>query len=50
MTLARSARIKIDPARLLKSRWVHDTAHRFVCAAIASKINDGARVMRYRED
>lgn len=30
MKLALCAKVTIDPRRLLKSRWVHDTAHRIV--------------------
>lgn len=30
MKLALSAKVTIDPRRLQKSRWVHDTAHRLV--------------------
>lgn len=30
MTLAHSARLTIDPKRLLESRWVHDMAHAFL--------------------
>jgi hypothetical protein len=27
MTIALSAKVTIDPKRLITSRWVHDTAH-----------------------
>ena len=30
MKLALLAKVTISPRRLLKSRWVHDTAHRIV--------------------
>jgi hypothetical protein len=30
MKLALSAKVTISPRRLLKSRWVHDTAHHLV--------------------
>ena len=30
MKLALCAKVTISPRRLLKSRWVHDTAHRIV--------------------
>jgi hypothetical protein len=30
MKLALSAKVTINPRRLLKSRWIHDTAHRLV--------------------
>jgi hypothetical protein len=30
MKLALSAKVTIDPRRLLKSRWIHDTAHHIV--------------------
>lgn len=30
MKLALCAKVTIDARRLLKSRWVHDTAHRIV--------------------
>jgi hypothetical protein len=30
MKLALCAKVTIDPRRLQKSRWVHDTAHRIV--------------------
>jgi hypothetical protein len=30
MVLALSAKLTIDPKRLLSSRWVHDTAHEFL--------------------
>lgn len=30
MKLSQCAKVTIDPRRLLKSRWVHDTAHRIV--------------------
>ena len=30
MKLALLAKVTIDPRRLLKNRWVHDTAHKIV--------------------
>jgi hypothetical protein len=30
MTIALSAKVTIDPKRLVSSRWVHDTAHAVV--------------------
>ena len=32
MKLALSAKLTIDPKRLLRSRWVHDTAHAFLAS------------------
>ena len=37
MKLALSAKLTIDPQRLLSSRWVHDTAHMFVSSARKAK-------------
>ncbi len=30
MVLALSVRIIVNPRKLLKSRWIHDTAHRII--------------------
>lgn len=40
MKLALSAKLTIDPQRLLRSRWVHDTAHRL--ASTVRKAKDQA--------
>jgi hypothetical protein len=32
MKIAESARITLDPRRILSDRWAHDQAHRFVDA------------------
>ena len=32
MRIADIASIRLDPERILKSRWAHDTAHAFVAA------------------
>ena len=37
MKLALSAKLTIDPKRLLRSRWVHDTAHAFVASVRKAK-------------
>lgn len=37
MKLALSARLTIDPKRLLRSRWVHDTAHAMVSSVRKAK-------------
>ena len=41
MKLALCAKVTISPRRLLKSRWVHDTAHRIVDSL--RKAQDDAR-------
>lgn len=46
MKLALCAKVTIDPRRLLKSRWVHDTAHRIVDTL--RKAQDDARRMEDR--
>lgn len=46
MKLALCAKVRIDPRRLLKSRWVHDTAHRIVDTL--RKAQDDARRMEER--
>ena len=37
MKIALSAKLTIDPKRLLRSRWVHDTAHAFVASVRKAK-------------
>ncbi len=37
MKLALSAKLTIDPKRLLRSRWVHDTAHVFLTSVRKAK-------------
>ena len=34
MPLAATAKFKFDPLGILKSKWAHDMAHRFVVARI----------------
>jgi len=46
MKLALCAKVTIDPRRLLRSRWVHDTAHRIVDTL--RKAQDDARRMESR--
>lgn len=41
MKLALSARLTIDPKRLLRSRWVHDTAHALL-ASVRRASQEGA--------
>ena len=47
MKLALCARLTIDPKRLLKSRWVHDTAHVMVSSVRKAK-EDASRRGRAR--
>lgn len=37
MKIALSAKLTIDPQRLLTSRWVHDTAHEIVWSVRKAK-------------
>lgn len=37
MNIALSAKLTIDPKRLLRSRWVHDTAHALVTSVRKAK-------------
>ena len=46
MKLALLAKVTIDSRRLLKSRWVHDTAHRIVDSL--RKAQDEARKIKSR--
>jgi hypothetical protein len=46
MKLALLAKVTIDPRRLLKSRWVHDTAHKIVDSL--RKAQDDARRLEGR--
>ena len=46
MKLALLAKVTIDSRRLLKSRWVHDTAHRIVDSL--RKAQDEARKLESR--
>ena len=46
MKLALCAKVIIDPARLRKSRWVHDTAHEMLASIRAAQ--DAARRRRPR--
>jgi hypothetical protein len=41
MKLALSAKVTIDPRRLQKSRWVHDTAHLLVDAVRRARTAEG---------
>lgn len=43
MKLALSAKLTIDPKRLLVSRWVHDTAHAMVASVRKAKDETGER-------
>ena len=46
MKLALCAKVTIDPRRLLRNRWVHDTAHRIVDSL--RKAQDDARRLESR--
>ncbi len=47
MKLALAARLVIDPKRLLRSRWVHDTAHA-ILASVRDAQDAAARRRRSR--
>lgn len=46
MKLALCAKVTIDPRRLLKNRWIHDTAHKI--ADSLRKAQDDARRLEDR--
>jgi hypothetical protein len=46
MKLALLAKVTINPRRLLKSRWIHDTAHKIVDSL--RKAQDEARRLESR--
>lgn len=46
MKLALCAKVTIDPRRLLKNRWIHDTAHKIVDSL--RKAQDDARRLEDR--
>jgi len=46
MKLALLAKVTIDPRRLLRNRWVHDTAHKIVDSL--RKAQDEARRLESR--
>ncbi len=48
MKLALSAKLTIDPKRLLRSRWVHDTAHKLVSTVRKAKDQASRRGRPYR--
>jgi len=48
MKLALWARLTIDPKRLLRSRWVHDTAHRMVSSVRKARDQNARRGRPYR--
>lgn len=41
MRLAYTAKLTVDPKRVLESRWVHDTAHALLSSV--RKVRDGGR-------
>ena len=41
MILALTANIRLNPERILKSRWTHDTAHDMVIAKISAELKLG---------
>ena len=41
MPLALTAKIRLNPERILKSRWTHDTAHDMVIAKMTAEIKLG---------
>ena len=41
MRLAYTAKLTVDPKKLLESRWVHDTAHALLTSV--RKVRDGGR-------
>lgn len=49
MKLALCAKVTIDPARLRKSRWVHDTAHLLVDAVRRARTAEGRPGERRRK-
>jgi hypothetical protein len=48
MKLALCAKVTINPRRLLKNRWVHDTAHRIV-SSLRKAQDDARRVESQRK-
>lgn len=46
MKLALLAKVTIDPRRLLKSRWIHDTAHLLADSVRKAKEEAGRRESR----
>jgi|CXWL01.1.fsa_nt_gi hypothetical protein len=48
MKMALSARLTIDPQRLLRNRWVHDTAHRIITSVRKAKGIDIKRALSIR--
>ncbi len=41
MPLALTAKIRLDPERILKSRWTHDIAHNMVTAKFRAELKHG---------
>ena len=48
MKMALSAKLTIDPQRLLRSRWVHDTAHRIITTVRKARGVDIKRAVSIR--
>lgn len=46
MRLAQTAKLTVDPKRVLENRWVHDTAHVFLASVRRARISDRQREVR----
>ncbi|MDX6770423.1 MAG: hypothetical protein SF051_12885 [Elusimicrobiota bacterium] len=46
MRLANTAKLTVDPKRVLESRWVHDTAHALLTSVRKARDGDRRRESR----